>query len=375
MLIAAVLSGNAGVAECAALRAWMEADEANQRLFEEYRQAWMLGVVGSGAMSEYDVAAAYARFCAGVGARDVGQAKQQQRHRPLSFWLRHAAVWAALLTVGGLAQRYYAVRTTPTAYYETIVPMGAKSQLVLTDGSRVWLNAGSKLRYSTDFAISNRKVELEGEGYFEVASNKALPFEVKTSRLNVRALGTAFNVKAYPNEPVIETILVHGKVEVTRTQNGEAMADVAVVMKPNQRLTLLKSTDELLLEAKPNELSASPSDTVAASGTAAAVKKVKSSANYMIDTSWKDVRWRIESEPLGSLAVKLERRYNVQISFADSTLRGYRFNGTLEDEPVEAVLKAMSLVAPVSYECKGAKIVLSINEKFREEHKKMWQLK
>ncbi|KAA6318427.1 hypothetical protein EZS27_031558, partial [termite gut metagenome] len=95
--------------------------------------------------------------------------------------------------------------------------------------------------------------------------------------------------------------------------------------------------------------------------------------NYMTDTSWKDKRWRIESEELQSLAIKLERRYDVRILFADKPLQYYRFRGTLENEPIKAVLKVMAKTAPVTYEVKGAEIVLSINEKSRTEYKNLWQ--
>jgi ferric-dicitrate binding protein FerR (iron transport regulator) len=92
----------------------------------------------------------------------------------------------------------------------------------------------------------------------------------------------------------------------------------------------------------------------------------------MTTTSWKDKSWRIEDEDLGSLAVKLGRRYNVTISFADEQLKSYRFTGTLEDEPVEAVLKAMTQTAPVIYKFQGSEILLSVNNEMSEQYKNLW---
>jgi ferric-dicitrate binding protein FerR (iron transport regulator) len=254
-------------------------------------------------------------------------------------------VWAIAFAVGALSYKYYSwYKPQQVACFETIVPLGAKSQLVLTDGTKVWLNAGSRLRYSSEYATRNREVELEGEGYFEVATNKAMPFEVKTSLLNVKATGTNFNVKAYPNDSVVEAILVEGRIEVSRMYESKA-GTPAITLQPNQRLTLLKSTNEMLLEVQPKDTYGQPADVVIPDK----VRAVAAKTNYMTTTSWKDKSWRIEDEDLGSLAVKLGRRYNVTISFADEQLKSYRFTGTLEDEPVEAVLKAMTQTAPVIY--------------------------
>ena len=91
---------------------------------------------------------------------------------------------------------------------------GSKSQITLPDGSKAWINAGSKLSYRGDFNQSDRIVNLEGEGYFNVTSNKAKPFIVQTAHLKVKAFGTVFNVKAYPEEKTVETTLVEGIVEI-----------------------------------------------------------------------------------------------------------------------------------------------------------------
>ena len=92
--------------------------------------------------------------------------------------------------------------------------MGSRAQFTLSDGTAVTLNAGSKLKYDNRFGIKDRIVQLEGEGYFKVAKDTKRPFIVKTSHLNVMALGTAFNVKAYSDDKTIETTLVEGSVKI-----------------------------------------------------------------------------------------------------------------------------------------------------------------
>jgi ferric-dicitrate binding protein FerR (iron transport regulator) len=379
-LIVDVLSGNADSARCEALRLWLAADDANLRRFETMQQAWFAASVLH-TPEDSDVRSAFERLAQRIkNSPSASSLPRSPRHyrlrRAANALLRIAAMWAAAFAVGALSYHYYSRHSSQsTAYFETVVPLGAKSQLVLTDGTKVWLNAGSRLRYSAGYSSRSREVELEGEGYFEVAPNKAMPFEVKTLLLNVKATGTSFNVKAYPNDSVVETILVEGRVEVSRMHDSEAGAP-AIALQPKQRLTLLKSTNEMLLEMQPkgeageHDLNATPTPAAAMPDK---VRAVEAKANYMAETSWKDKRWHIEDEDLGSLAVKLGRRYNVAITFADDRLKSYRFTGTLEDDPIEAVLKAMAQSAPVSYKFQGSEILLSVNDEVSEQYKSMWK--
>lgn len=387
-LIVDMLSGNAGREECEALAAWLAAGEANRRHFEAMQQAWL----AAGALcspEECDVQGAFERLAQRVQGLSLPLSSSSLSPLPPSLprahrlrrvavaVLRMAAVWAAAFAVGALSYRHYHRHSPqPAAHFEAIVPLGAKSQLVLTDGTRVWLNAGSRLRHSAGYSTRNREVELEGEGYFEVAPNKALPFEVKTSLLNVKATGTSFNVRAYPSDSVVETILVEGSVEVSRLRDSEAKTP-AIALQPKQRLTLLKNTNEMLLEEQPDgepdrqPRSAAPTPTESA-GVTGEVRTLKAKSNYMAETSWKDKRWHIENEDLGSFAVKLERRYNVTIAFADDRLKSYRFTGTLEDDPIEAVLKAMAQSAPVVYKFHGSEILLSVNSEVSRQYESLW---
>jgi transmembrane sensor len=113
--------------------------------------------------------------------------------------------------------------------YNTIsTPVGGQYQVVLPDGTRVWLNAMSSLKFPTSFKGSQREVELTGEAYFEVAKNKAMPFNVKVNAMQVKVLGTHFNIMAYSNEPAIKTTLLEGSVQLS---NGQANS----TLKPGQQ--------------------------------------------------------------------------------------------------------------------------------------------
>ena len=318
------------------------------------------------------------------GKRDTPQAKQIPIHRPYEnpvIRLRIpqiAAMLAVVFVLGVLARSYFITeKTAKLAWYEIQAPLGAKSQVNLIDGTKVWLNAGSKLQYSTGFGQENREVRLVGEAFFDVAKNTALPFDVKTSGLIVRALGTSFNVKAYPNEATIETILVEGEVEISHVLKTERTdKNETVLLKPNQRLTLKKSTSEILVETniEKKEKASEPLAALPKTPVSPTVKTVEATIDLMSQTSWKDKRWRIESEDLDSFATKLERRYNVTISFQDKDLPRYKFSGTFEDEPIEEVLRALSLAAPIKFSLKGNQVTLSRNNKFKDAYKSLYDL-
>ncbi len=382
-LIITILSGNADIRECILLNDWLSKSRDNRCYFEQMQNIWLLtGLVSN--VSIVDVRIKYKKWTDKVQPQKKSPKHSAKGNIAIKLQIIHVAALIIVAFMAGIFTYRHYIDKQPEkemtyAYYETIVPFGSQSQVVLTDGTKVWLNAGSKLRYATTFAVSDREVRLEGEGYFEVAKNKKLPFEVKTSKLNIKAIGTTFNVKAYPNDSVIETILVEGHVEVTRT-SASAQNEPAVSLKPKQRLTLLKSTDEILFEVKPKSekvtmLVSQPLQKNMISSSITNIKEVPADTDYMLNTSWKDQRWRIESEELVSLAAKLERRYNVRVTFADEQLKRYRFNGTLENEPVEAVLRAMAQTAPVKFELSGSEVVLSRNDKFSEEYKKLYNNK
>ena len=359
--------GSATNQEIGQIREWVELSSENRReLF--------------GARKEFDALL----LLADTGMYETKQEKQIPIHRVHETWtirlqIPHiAAMLAVVFTLGVLARSYFITeKKVETAWYEIQAPLGAKSQVRLIDGTKVWLNAGSKLQYSTLFGQQNREVNLVGEGYFEVAKNKAIPFEVKTSDLTVRALGTSFNVKAYPNEATIETILVEGEVEILqKTKTTGADKNQTVLLKPQQRLTLKKNTHEMLVETNipEKEQTVEPVKIPQKKATAPTVKTVKTTVDLMSHTSWKDKRWRIESENLGSFATKLERRYNVKISFQDKDLPKYSFNGTFEDEPIEEVLRALALAAPINFSLKGNEVILSRNNKFKDAYKALYEL-
>jgi transmembrane sensor len=247
---------------------------------------------------------------------------------------------------------------------EITVPLGAKSHITLSDGTRVWLNAGSKLKYPGIFANDSREVYLEGEAFFDVEKQADRIFVVRTSNLDIKVYGTQFNVKSYPDENQIQTTLVKGSVSIE--DHSDKSHKKSFLLKPNQTAIYYKTPVPVQGQKAP----ASGNET---QGSAESPEKmvITPLENPVPITSWKDNRWIIVSEELESLAVKLERRYNVKITFADESLKKYRFSGTLKDETFEQVLRIIQISAPIVFSVQGNDVVFREDPLYRKNYDKM----
>jgi ferric-dicitrate binding protein FerR (iron transport regulator) len=254
------------------------------------------------------------------------------------------------------------VNTQSLAYNQIIVPLGAKSQVILSDGSKVWLNAGSKLKYPVSFLNGSREVFLEGEAFFDVTKINHKQFIVKTSNLNIKVYGTQFNVKAYSEENQIQTTLVKGSVALEPLLDNN---NTVYFLKPNQTATFFKSNSTI--KTTNNQLNNPDSEKGKADEGIFVVNKI----DPLPIISWKDKEWIFKGEELGQLAVKLERRYNVKISFEDISLKTYKFSGTITDLTFEQVLMVIQLSAPILFNIDGNNVVFKGNSMYRNKYDKM----
>ena len=247
------------------------------------------------------------------------------------------------------------------ALNEYIIPYGSRSQVLLPDGTSIYLNSGSRIKYNSRFGQNNRNIFLEGEAYFDVTVNKKLPFTVNTSGLTIKVLGTAFNVKAYPDESFIETTVERGMVEIVGDLKSPAKWD-RMILKENQKLLYARK-----IEMKNPDDKSVKNETVKepVGNQKKAITIIDDNVSTKIYTSWKDNRWIIEREELQSLAVKLARRYNISIVISDESLKHYVFSGILEDETLEQVLEAIKLTAPIHYQINQKQVILSRNKYFK----------
>ncbi len=269
--------------------------------------------------------------------------------------LSFAAVFFIAFYIGRInSNNSYVLNGEPSviSYNEITAPLGAKSEMILSDGTKIILNAGSTLKYTNAYNSLNRDLELEGEAYFKVAENKSLPLVVNAGKLIIKATGTEFNVKAYSEEGIIETTLIEGNVEIS--QKGEIRDNEILELKPNQKAIYTGESDRIILE-KVRE-----TEPQAVKPARATTENLLISPKTDIDqvTAWINNKLIIRKENFESLCVKLQRKYNVTFVFGDEEIKKYRFTGVLLDETFEQVMDAIKLVAPVDYSVEGKLVTL-----------------
>ncbi|MGM0376753.1 MAG: FecR family protein [Bacteroidota bacterium] len=195
-------------------------------------------------------------------------------------------------------------------------PMGMRSYVVLPDGSNLWLNAGSEVKYSIPFTRENREVGLAGEAFFDVAQNEQSPFVVKTGDAEVEALGTQFNVNAYPETEQIQVALKEGKVKFRFAGDEERMKFCE--LNPNDFLEFNK-TDKTVTSENTN-----------------IEKYIAWHQNVMI----------LDDMPMTELASLLEQWYGVKVNIASEEVKRYKFTTTFDNESLHRVLELLEISSP-----------------------------
>ena len=223
---------------------------------------------------------------------------------------------------------------------------GELKSLLLPDSTRVTLNAGSEIVLNNNYGRATREILLKGEAFFEVHHNKQVPFIVHTSTMDVKALGTAFNVKSYHGEHKAEAVLIRGLVEVTLTKDNNRK----IVLHP----------DEKVLWTEPDK-SAPPttpaSHTKKENGAYKLIQTVKKLDDGRVkEVAWVDNHLAFYDEPFGEIALQLNRRYNVDIRFESEQVKEYHFTATFKEEKIEKVLTILKASKPFNYKINGQTI-------------------
>ena len=227
----------------AELKAWIAASPDNEDYFIQQREVWF-SAVSREAASKYNKDKAFDTFKNRIGSRKQVEKAPRQEFRLSALW-RYAAIIAVILAVGCFSYWQGGVNVKDTfADISVEAPLGSRTKLYLPDGTLVWLNAGSRMTYSQGFGVDNRKVELEGEGYFEVRRNEKLPFFVKTKDVQLQVLGTKFNFRDYPEDHEVVVSLLEGKVELNNLLKKEKGAFLA----PDERAILNKANGLMTVE-------------------------------------------------------------------------------------------------------------------------------
>lgn len=211
-------------------------------------------------------------------------------------------------------------------YNELVIPRGGEYVLTLADGTLVCLNAGSKLRFPVQFNGSYRKVELEGEGYFQVVRNEKMPFVVSASGVNVTVLGTEFNVSNYPENGDVQTTLIKGKVQVTLSEDTNSY-----ILHPGEQAVYNKESGEITV--------------------------VNVDVSYV--TAWREGRLRFRDRPLKEIMDFISRWYDVDVVYEDEEVKNYLFGCNFNrHETVTPLLELFQSTEVVRFEVIGKKIIV-----------------
>ncbi|TKG93479.1 DUF4974 domain-containing protein [Puteibacter caeruleilacunae] len=307
------ISGNSDAKDHLEILKWIKLSDENEKEFFQLKDMWDAGQL------EY-VDKKREELNWNKLLQRIEDKKENPRKIKLMSWKRVgiAASFLLLFFAGWLANSILPKFTSENmAMHTIVVPKGEQSQLILADGTKVWLNANTTFSYPVDFSKENRKTNLNGEAFFDVVSDRMHPFEVKTKHQKIRVFGTQFNVDAYEDAAKTVTTLIHGEVRIYDQRDREV-----VTLKPKEKSILSHRSHELYV----------------------------TEAEFEIDAGWKDGILYFDGISFDELAGKIERWYGTKIIIKDERLKQEKFTGKFfRDQSVWQTLDLIKLMLPIEY--------------------------
>ena len=284
-------------------------------------------------------------------------------HQEWKMIFRYAAVfiiafglsWVLQKTSTNPADTTVVAETSPL-YNEILVPYGSKTKVILPDSSTVWLNAGARLKYPTHFDGNRRTVFLQGEGFFDVTRDSQHPFIVNSNGINIKVLGTKFNLMANADDNFIETTLVEGAIEILGVKDN-IDRQKNLVLKSGQKLTLHKENEKYRVQNIQEAGLSIPKETIQPVKIKSANRYEK--ANVEQATAWTENKLVFTKERFGDVKTKLERWYGVTIEVKDPEILDYRFTGTFEKQTFEQAMNALSKAASCKFKIEKNHVIVS----------------
>lgn len=305
------LEGLASNEEIKKLGIWIESSEDNKKYYQQIKNLWD-GSDKTNSSVNVDVNLAFGQVLNRIEKKPEGKK-----------WIGILQKAAAILLLPLVISGYFMgtlneskKENTAVAFNEIYASPGTRSKVVLPDGTVVWLNSGSKLRYPDKFISAERNVSLSGEAYFEVKSDKSHPFIVEAKDFKIRATGTSFNVQALATENEINVSLLSGKVEVKNSLDQQLAS-----LTPNQQFSFNTQT-----------------------GTSETF-----SGDLYEFVAWKDGRIVFRNKPMSEVVKKISQHYNVEIELRGKQLQDYRYRATFEEESLNEILKLLRMSSPIKY--------------------------
>ncbi len=316
------LTGQCTEEELIEVNAWMKESEENARQLFRMEEIYHLGKFNQYADGQR-MARAEKQLYKKLDEEKGKQNKILRMHR----WMRYAAAIAAILVIGGGAGYWFYQSGTDQQMMVAVANEGIVKEVVLPDGTKVWLNNSAILKYPREFSEKERNVHLEGEAYFEVTKNRHKPFTVQSDAMRVRVLGTRFNFKCDKHSRIAEATLIEGEIEVKgNKEEGQ------ITLAPGQRAELNKNNGRLT------------------------VKQV----DAKMDAVWHDNLIPFQKADIFTITKALERFYDVKIILSPDIQSNKTYSGVLKRKAdIESVLKSLQNSIPIDYKIVGSNIFIS----------------
>lgn len=317
------LKGETSKVESQEVESWTEADAGNLKVLEQLYYVTFLGDRLKAA-EEVDVEGALARLKSDLKRKNLKLEKKPP------FWRKYAAVAAAFIIGILFAGILFRASSSHQSNYTFLTGKGERAQVLLPDGTKVWLNSSTYINFQSSFFGLSRGLELSGEAYFEVAPDKYRPFVVRTNQVKTTVLGTKFNVRFRKEEERVVTSLLSGSVKVGI--KNEAKENQEFILKPGQEIAVNTKTlqSELTKSSRPEDI-----------------------------LLWINGKLNFKNATLLEITHALEKHFDVRFSFQNTTLEDKRFTCEFEtDDDIAQILKVLSLTNQLKYQQDGRNIRL-----------------
>ncbi len=291
---------------------WLKLDEKNKECFFHFKENLDVQKIEHPLLQS-----SYAELKSKLLINQQFSSNPSGRLRRLQLSFIRVAAMLLIAAVSGFAIAYLFIENnthkSEVVWFETKVPRGEKSQLLLPDGSKVWINSESSISYPSNFMEGNREIRMSGEAYFEVEKLQNIPFTVETHAYNIRVLGTKFNVMAYSDFNRTETSLIEGKIEIHQGKQ-------TIPVDPGQ--TFSEIDDHFSIKT----------------------------TNANLTARWKDNIFDFDRITFKELVIRLERWYDVDIEIKNPELNGIIYSGIFKNqETIWQVLNTFQLTLPIRY--------------------------
>jgi len=280
-----------------------------------------------------------------------------RRRFRLTVWY---SVAATILVIMGFVTYHYASTTklnndlASVKWLQKNTKPTIKSIITLADGTVVTLNSATTLKYPESFSGKIREVYLDGEAYFDVHKDHEHPFIIHTNKMNVRVLGTSFNVKSYQNEPLSETTLIRGSIEVTLNDRPSDR----IILKPKEKLIVQNSA---FIRKRTNITADSSSPESIGKGTRYSLTNLTYFPNNdktIVETSWVQNKLVFSDKDFTQLSDQLERWYGMHIVFENEHVKQYKFTGMFEKETLPQALDALKMIEHFNYKIENSTVFI-----------------